>query len=118
MSGLLFSWANEICSADNEERALVIGLMNDLAYVVQAIGSSGPGSRERSTGKLTIACHAVPNFTWKQTNYPKASIGLYYSTGLSLTFCASRLPVKVLLGRSPPTHTDATIAQTQSSGSS
>ena len=38
MSGLLFSWANEICSADNEERALVVALMNDFAYVVQAIG--------------------------------------------------------------------------------
>ncbi|GAA5953681.1 hypothetical protein JCM8115_004121 [Rhodotorula mucilaginosa] len=65
MSGLLFSWANEICSADNEERALVVALMNDFAYVVQAI---------------------VPNFTWKQVDYPRAQIGLYYSTGLSLAF--------------------------------
>jgi MFS transporter, ACS family, pantothenate transporter len=47
MSGLFFSWANEICSVDNEERSLVVALMNDMAYVLQAI---------------------VPNFTWKQTN--------------------------------------------------
>ncbi|GAA5988817.1 hypothetical protein JCM10908_006183 [Rhodotorula pacifica] len=65
MSGLLFSWANEICSTDNEERALVVALMNDLAYVLQAI---------------------APNFVWKQTDYPKAERGLYYSTGLSLAF--------------------------------
>ncbi|GAA5883693.1 hypothetical protein JCM3774_002955, partial [Rhodotorula dairenensis] len=65
MSGLLFSWMNEICSSDNEERAFTVAAANDLAYVVQAI---------------------VPNFTWKQTDYPKATIGLYYSTGLSLAF--------------------------------
>ncbi|BGP42569.1 hypothetical protein JCM10450v2_006675 [Rhodotorula kratochvilovae] len=65
MSGLLFSWATEICSIDNEERSLVIALMNDLAYVVQAI---------------------VPNFTWKTVDYPKSTIGLYYSVGLSLAF--------------------------------
>lgn len=37
MSGLLFTWANEICSVDSEERSLVVALMNDMAYVVQAI---------------------------------------------------------------------------------
>lgn len=30
------SWAHEICSGDNEERALVIGSMNEMAYVFQA----------------------------------------------------------------------------------
>ncbi|BGP19099.1 hypothetical protein JCM10213v2_007186 [Rhodosporidiobolus nylandii] len=63
MSGLLFSWASEICSADNEERSLVIALMNTLAYVQQAI---------------------VPDFTWKQTDYPKCTIGYWYSFGLSI----------------------------------
>ncbi|GAA5959973.1 hypothetical protein JCM21900_001446 [Sporobolomyces salmonicolor] len=63
ISGLLFSWATEICSVDNEERSLVIALMNDLAYVVQAV---------------------VPNWTWKQVDYPKSTVGLYYSVGLSL----------------------------------
>ncbi|KAI0479204.1 major facilitator superfamily domain-containing protein [Xylariaceae sp. FL0804] len=36
ISGLLMAWAHEICSDDNEERALVVGTMNEMAYVVQA----------------------------------------------------------------------------------
>lgn len=30
------SWANEICSADAEERALVLGIMNAVAYAFNA----------------------------------------------------------------------------------
>ncbi|KAK1243038.1 hypothetical protein MKX08_005850 [Trichoderma sp. CBMAI-0020] len=36
ISGLTFAWAHEICTDDNEERALVTGTMNEMAYVVQA----------------------------------------------------------------------------------
>ncbi|KUI64112.1 Pantothenate transporter liz1 [Cytospora mali] len=36
ISGLLFAWAHEICGDDNEERALVVGTMNEFAYVFQA----------------------------------------------------------------------------------
>lgn len=36
ISGLIFAWAHEICSDDNEERALVTGAMNEMAYVFQA----------------------------------------------------------------------------------
>lgn len=36
ISGLTFAWAHEICSDDNEERALVTGAMNQIAYVFQA----------------------------------------------------------------------------------
>jgi ACS family pantothenate transporter-like MFS transporter len=36
ISGLLFAWAHEICADDNEERALVVGTMNEFAYVFQA----------------------------------------------------------------------------------
>jgi ACS family pantothenate transporter-like MFS transporter len=36
ISGLLFAWAHEICGDDNEERALVTGTMNEMAYVMQA----------------------------------------------------------------------------------
>ncbi|RKU44141.1 hypothetical protein DL546_004832 [Coniochaeta pulveracea] len=36
ISGLTFAWAHEICKDDNEERALVTGTMNELAYVFQA----------------------------------------------------------------------------------
>jgi ACS family pantothenate transporter-like MFS transporter len=36
ISGLTFAWAHEICGDDNEERALVTGSMNEMAYVIQA----------------------------------------------------------------------------------
>ncbi|KAF4952430.1 hypothetical protein FSARC_12647 [Fusarium sarcochroum] len=36
ISGLTFAWAHEICKDDNEERALVVGSMNEIAYVFQA----------------------------------------------------------------------------------
>ncbi|KAH7129740.1 major facilitator superfamily domain-containing protein [Dactylonectria estremocensis] len=36
ISGLTFAWAHEICSSDNEERALVTATMNEMAYVFQA----------------------------------------------------------------------------------
>ncbi|CAM1510673.1 Fc.00g010080.m01.CDS01 [Cosmosporella sp. VM-42] len=36
ISGLTFAWAHEICKEDNEERALVTGAMNEMAYVMQA----------------------------------------------------------------------------------
>ncbi|EIN08776.1 MFS general substrate transporter [Punctularia strigosozonata HHB-11173 SS5] len=75
MSGLHFAWANEICTADNEERALVVASMNDFAYVVQAI---------------------VPNFVWKQTDYPKSTKGLYYSFALSLAHVAWTLLTREL----------------------
>jgi ACS family pantothenate transporter-like MFS transporter len=36
LSGLCMAWAHEICSSDNEERALTIATMNEIAYVFQA----------------------------------------------------------------------------------
>ena len=36
LSGICYAWAHEICSDDNEERALVTGSMNEMAYVCQA----------------------------------------------------------------------------------
>lgn len=36
ISGITFAWAHEICSEDNEERAIVTGSMNQMAYVFQA----------------------------------------------------------------------------------
>ncbi|KAE8151429.1 major facilitator superfamily domain-containing protein [Aspergillus avenaceus] len=51
---LILSWINEICSADTEKRALIVGLANDLAYVVQAV---------------------APNFVWKTTDFPAAKKG-------------------------------------------
>lgn len=36
LSGLIMAWAHEICTDDNEERALVIATMNEIAYLFQA----------------------------------------------------------------------------------
>lgn len=36
LSGLCFAWAHELCSEDNEERAIVVATMNEMAYVLQA----------------------------------------------------------------------------------
>ncbi|KAK2778779.1 hypothetical protein FQN53_001636 [Emmonsiellopsis sp. PD_33] len=35
LSGLCMAWAHEVCSSNNEERAIVIGSMNEMAYVFQ-----------------------------------------------------------------------------------
>ncbi|KAL7417125.1 major facilitator superfamily domain-containing protein [Mrakia frigida] len=59
---LTMTWINEICAADSEKRAIVIGLANTLTYTVQAI---------------------VPNFLWKQTDMPLAHKGHIYSMSLS-----------------------------------
>lgn len=55
---LILSWINEICSADTEKRALLVGAANDLAYVVQAV---------------------APNFVWKTTDFPRAEKGYTWS---------------------------------------
>lgn len=78
LSGLLFAWANEICAADNEERALVVVLMNDLAYVVQAI---------------------IPNFVWKTVDYPKSTAGLSYSVAISALVVPLTFVIRHLQGR-------------------
>lgn len=53
------SWANEICSADAEERAIVLGLMNAAAYAIQAW---------------------LPLFTYPQVDSPRFLGGFVYST--------------------------------------
>ncbi|KAJ5107461.1 allantoate permease, partial [Penicillium angulare] len=65
---LILSWANEICSADTEKRALVVAMANDLAYVVQAV---------------------APNFVWKTTDFPAAKDG--YLWAIILQILSSRL---------------------------
>lgn len=50
ISGLIMAWTHEICSDDNEERALVVGTMNEMAYVFQAW---------------------LPNVIWQETSAPE-----------------------------------------------
>jgi ACS family pantothenate transporter-like MFS transporter len=59
----LSSWAHEICTADNEERALVIGSMNEMAYVVQAwlplIVWQQVEAPQYQKGFITVSCISV-----------------------------------------------------------
>lgn len=56
-------WAHEICSEDNEERALVIGSMNEMAYVFQAwlplIVWQQVDAPEYRKGFITVSCISV-----------------------------------------------------------
>ncbi|KAJ5334440.1 hypothetical protein N7452_006843 [Penicillium brevicompactum] len=63
LSGLLMAWAHEICSDDNEERSLVIGSMNELAYVFQAW---------------------LPLIVWQQVDAPEYRKGFITVTVLSI----------------------------------
>ncbi|KAK5405227.1 hypothetical protein LTR06_008922 [Exophiala xenobiotica] len=60
ISGLCMAWAHEICSDDNEERALVIGSMNEMAYVVQAwlplVVWQQVEAPEYRKGFITVSC--------------------------------------------------------------
>ena len=84
LSGLYFAWANEICSNDNEERALVVVPMKDFAYVVQAV---------------------APNFVGKTVDYPMSTAGLSYSIALTFLIIPTTLAVRHL------PHKDARVAK-------
>lgn len=61
--GIVFAWAHEICSDDNEERALVTGCMNEMAYVFQAwlpllIWQQVDAPMYRK-GNIAVSCFAV-----------------------------------------------------------
>jgi ACS family pantothenate transporter-like MFS transporter len=56
---LSMSWANEICGADAEERAVVIGVMNSLGYAFNSW---------------------IPFLTYPQKDSPKFKKGFIYST--------------------------------------
>ncbi|KAM0514461.1 hypothetical protein ACHAPE_006754 [Trichoderma viride] len=63
ISGLTFAWAHEICTDDNEERALVTGTMNEMAYVIQAW---------------------LPLLIWQQVEAPEYPKGYPTSIGLAI----------------------------------
>ncbi|KAL2838973.1 major facilitator superfamily domain-containing protein [Aspergillus pseudoustus] len=63
LSPMIFTWANEICSDDAEERAIVVAATNDFAYVINAWlpliiwkQVDAPVFRK---GYITAACMAV-----------------------------------------------------------
>ncbi|CAM1502329.1 Fc.00g043130.m01.CDS01 [Cosmosporella sp. VM-42] len=75
---LILTWINEICSADTEKRALLVGMANDLAYVVQAV---------------------APNFVWKTTDFPAAKKGYTWSIILQVLTIVVAGTIQLLLWR-------------------
>jgi len=73
LSGLCMAWAHEICAEDQEERAVTVATMNELAYVIQAW---------------------LPLIVWKQTDAP------YYRKGfITASFMSASLIGTALLTR-------------------
>ncbi|KAF2140330.1 uncharacterized protein K452DRAFT_352077 [Aplosporella prunicola CBS 121167] len=102
LSGLCMSWAHEICAGDNEERAIVIGSMNQMAYVVQAW---------------------LPLLVWKQTDAPEYRKGFITVTCISFLLVVTAIVTRVLHQReleSSKHDTESTIGEiipeNQSSG--
>jgi ACS family pantothenate transporter-like MFS transporter len=78
VSGLCMAWAHEICSGDNEERAIVIGSMNEMAYVVQAW---------------------LPLLVWQQVDAPEYQKGYITVSFLSAGMIAMAFVIRALWKR-------------------
>lgn len=78
VSGLTFAWAHEICSSDNEERALVVATMNEMAYVVQAW---------------------LPLLVWKQVEAPRYPKGWPTMVACSVGLAGTAGVIRYLHGR-------------------
>ena len=75
ISGLTFAWAHEICSDDNEERALVTGAMNEMAYVFRAW---------------------LPLVIWQQVEAPSYPKGYPTMVGLSVALIVIAFIIRAL----------------------
>ncbi|KAL2871159.1 major facilitator superfamily domain-containing protein [Aspergillus lucknowensis] len=75
LSGLCMAWAHEICSDDNEERALVVGSMNEMAYVFQAW---------------------LPQVVWQQVDAPQYRKGFITATVMSVVLIGSTFAIRGL----------------------
>lgn len=78
VSGLCMAWAHEICSDDNEERAIVIASMNEMAYVLQAW---------------------LPLIVWQQVDAPEYQKGYITVTFLSAGMIAMAFIIRALWKR-------------------
>jgi ACS family pantothenate transporter-like MFS transporter len=72
------SWAHEICTYDNEERAIVIASMNEMAYVVQTW---------------------LPLIVWQQVEAPEYRKGFITVSFLSASLIVTALTIRVLYAR-------------------
>lgn len=73
-----FAWAHEICSDDNEERALVVGTMNEMAYVIQAW---------------------LPLVVWQQVEAPRYPKGFPTMIGIAIGLLITTAAIKWLHDR-------------------
>ena len=69
------SWAHEICANDNEERAIVVASMNEMAYVLQAW---------------------LPLLVWQQVDAPQYRKGFITITVLSAALIGTGFITKAL----------------------
>jgi hypothetical protein len=75
LSGLCFAWAHEICTHDNEERAIVVAAMNEMAYVIQAW---------------------LPLLVWKQVEAPQYRKGFITVTCISALLIVTAFTTRLL----------------------
>ncbi|KAM0800804.1 putative MFS transporter Liz1/Seo1 [Usnea florida] len=75
LSGLCMAWAHEICTSDNEERAIVVASMNEMAYVLQAW---------------------LPLLVWQQIDAPQYRKGFITITFLSAALIVTGFITKAL----------------------
>ncbi|KAF2025487.1 MFS general substrate transporter [Setomelanomma holmii] len=78
LSGLCFAWAHEICTHDNEERAIVVASMNEMAYVMQAW---------------------LPLLVWQQIDAPNYRKGFITVTFLSAALIVTAVTIRILHAR-------------------
>jgi ACS family pantothenate transporter-like MFS transporter len=78
LSGLCFAWAHEICTHDNEERAIVVATMNEMAYVLQAW---------------------LPLIVWQQVDAPEYRKGFITVTCLSAALIFTAFSIRILHAR-------------------
>lgn len=75
---MTYTWAHEVCSASSEERAIVMGTMNEMAYVFQAW---------------------LPLLVWQQIEAPKYRKGFITATVLVAAMGVQALIIKWLVER-------------------
>ncbi|TGO88714.1 hypothetical protein BPOR_0146g00170 [Botrytis porri] len=78
LSGLCMAWAHEICNKDNEERAIIIATMNEMAYVLQAW---------------------LPLIAWQQVDAPQYRKGFITISVLSFILILTAFAIRVLWKR-------------------
>ncbi|KAF1953933.1 pantothenate transporter [Byssothecium circinans] len=75
LSGLCMAWAHEICTHNNEERAIVIASMNEFAYVLQAW---------------------LPLIVWQQVEAPEYRKGFITVSFLSAALIVTAFAIRIL----------------------